>query len=515
MDHILPYIPYITAFSGFLTGIFLTLLVVRYRSNAERVRAEERIRAADKSIADLEAGSAHLEAELGKVRQSEAGLMRHQGELEALARTARKANEEKQALLEAAEERLAQTFETLSQNALQTSREEFARYARETIASEKANATHDLARSHAEVETIVRPVAESLDRVQERLADLEKAREGAYESLHEQVREMTAVQAGLRKETGELARALRQPGARGRWGDLQLRRVVELAGMEEYCDFDAVAGSGDGGTPGAEPDLIIKLPGGQRVFVDAQAPMEAYLRAIEAGGDDERENASREHAREVGDYLERLGKPDRDGDFDRLPEFSVLFFPGESVFSTALAHDPDLIEKAAERGVILATPSTLIALLRTVAAGWRQESIAANARAISDVGRELHDRVAILTDQFARVGRSLDSTVRSYNKALGTVESSVIPGARRLEDLGTASTDAPLTAMREVGHHPRLPGGLSSLPVSDEPGAIPAGHVVDDGFEGFAPLAPRNPPRLTPDQATGDGDELVVSASPS
>ena len=362
---------------------------------------------------------------------------------------------EKLALLDEARESFAATMKALAADALATSNRSFL---------DLANAQLDQ-RKQA-VEHLVAPIKESLQKVDGKLQELEVARKGAYSELSTQVRQLADGQKELRNETGNLVTALRSPVVRGRWGEMQLRRVVEMAGMLSHCDFlEQSTVTVDGNR--LRPDLVVRLPGGKQVVVDAKAPLQAYLDALEAKDEDTRQARLADHARQIRDHIGKLSAKSYWGQFEETPEFVVLFIPGETFFSAALEQDPSLIEEGVNQQVILATPTTLIALLRAVAYGWRQETIAESAKAISELGRELYTRLATLTDHFAKVGRGLETAVRSYNEAVGSFETRVLPSARRFKEHGVAPT-AELSALPVVERSvrpvsaPELHGGESA-----------------------------------------------------
>jgi len=309
--------------------------------------------------------------------------------------------------------------------------------------------------SEASLARTVEPVRESLAKVDARIHELEKARVGAYATLAEQVRSLIETQTQLRAETGKLVTALRSPAARGRWGEIQLKRVVEIAGMLEYCDFTAQTTiSGEDGR--FRPDLLVKLPGGKTIVVDAKTPLEAYLAAIEAPDDGARKARLADHARQVRAHLSALARKSYWEQFDQAPEFAVLFLPGESFFSAALESDPSLIECGAAQNVILATPTTLIALLRAVAFGWRQEKIAQNAAEISTLGKELYKRLSDMTAHWNRVGLALDRAVEAYNSASGSLEARVMVSARRFDELKSAPLGVQIAPLERVDKTARV-----------------------------------------------------------
>lgn len=419
-------------FIGFLAAS------LKSRSATQTLREE-----ASASRALLDEGARAREAlklEIQLLRQQlDDANIRHAGAASKL-ETLEKADKERQALLEESRKTLTQAFQSLSLEALQQNSRSFLELAQQNLTNFQNLAKGDLDLRQAKIDEIVKPLSETLVKVDSKLQELEGERKSAYASLNEMVRSLVETHIPrLHSETMGLVKALRQPVVRGRWGEIQLRRVVEMAGMLEHCDFQEQQTAGD--EERLRPDLIIRLPGNKQVVVDAKAPLSAYLEAAEAETDEIRGQKLLEHARQVRQHIAQLGRKSYWEQFQPAPEFVILFLPGEMFYSSALQADPGLIEYGVTERVIPATPTTLIALLRAVAYGWQQETIAKNAREISEMGRELYKRIMDFTDHWSKVGKALGTAVDTYNKASGTLERRVLVTARRLRELRSGTEE--------------------------------------------------------------------------
>ena len=360
--------------------------------------------------------------------------------LETVIEKERTATQEKLQLLEEAREKLTDTFQALSASALRNSQESFLELAKATLGKFQEGASRDLELRQKEVKQLVEPVRQSLEKFDKHIQEMEQLRQKAYGGLSQQVDSLMTAQQQLHKETANLVMALRTPQVRGRWGELTLRRVAELAGMMKYCDFyeQETKDTEDGRL---RPDMVVRLPNEKQIVVDSKAPLLAYLEALEAQTEEERTTKLILHSKQIQAHMNKLGQKSYWEQFHPTPEFVVLFIPGENFFSSALERNPGLIEEGVSKGVILATPTTLISLLKAVAFGWRQETMAQNAEAISRLGKELHERLGTMAEHLQNLGKNIERCVSTYNQVVGSFERRVLTSARKFNELGIAGRD--------------------------------------------------------------------------
>jgi DNA recombination protein RmuC len=435
---------------GLLLGGVLVGLWVTSRLRAQSQRAEATVDELRKQL-DLE----RQDGSLVRRELTEAQHARVAAETR-IEQTAKQLADQKN-LLDQARQELMGSFQALSGEALKQNNEAFLKLAAVSFESLQVKAEGELAQRQQAIGGLVRPLHESLQRYDEQMRLLEQSRQSAYGGLDQHLKSLAESHQRLQQETGNLVKALRAPTVRGQWGEITLKRVAELAGMVDHCDFvEQQSVTGDEGR--VRPDMVVRLPGGRQIIVDAKTVLAAYLDAHEAQDDAQRAEALRRHAEQVRSRMDELSLKAYWTQFDHAPEFVVLFLPGEQFLGAALDQDPRLIEEGFARGVVLATPATLIALLRAVAYGWRQEQLNAHAEEAGKLGKDLYERMAVLAEHLNDVGQALGKSVSAYNHAVGSLETRILPAARRFKELGVSiDKDIPVLEPAELVPRKTLP----------------------------------------------------------
>jgi DNA recombination protein RmuC len=438
----------------------------------QRSGAEANARQYAAQIEALRRDLAGRDAELAALRTETRRLGESRQQLQTQLEAQQKALEEQRALLVDAQARLGDAFKSLAAESLRANNQQFIDLAKSQFEQIQQSARGDLEKRQLSIQQLVEPVRESLEKVQARIGEVEKERVGAYSQLLQQVQSLATGQQDLRRETSNLVGALRRPSVRGRWGEVQLKRVVEMAGMLDRVDFfeqETVGADAD-----LRPDLVVKLPGGKSLVIDAKAPLEAYLDSLELTDEAACRAKLADHARQIRDHIAKLSRKQYWDQFENTPDFVVLFIPGEVFYSAALEQDPHLIETGISQKVILATPTTLIALLRTVAYGWRQEALAEDARKIAQLGKELYERIQTMAEHWAKMGQGLRGALSAYNDAVGSLERRVLPAARRFRDLNVGHDVPEAENVRPIDSQPREVQAEEMRP----PAAVPQLTVV-------------------------------------
>ncbi len=444
--------------AGGAAGAAVGWLLARARAARVLAEAEGAANTARAGTAAAEAERERASVEVRGVRESLAAVEKAHAALGAQLESGRKAVDE-------ARERMRDEFQASAAAALKGSNESFLQLAGQVFAKFQQGAAGDLESRQKAIEALLAPVREALAKVETTIQTVEKDRAGAYGKLDEQLHSLRQGQVQLTGETANLVKALRAPQVRGSWGEVQLRNIVELAGMVEHCDF-VVQASVDTEEGRLRPDLVVRLPGGRRLIVDAKVPLAAWLEAMETADEAARETLFRDHARQVRDHATKLGAKNYWDQLEGTPEFVVMFVPNEGLLAAAFQHDRGLIEYVGGQRVVLAGPLSLLAVLRTVARVWGEARIAESARKVSELGQELHDRLARLADHFQKVGRGLAGAVGAYNEAVGSLETRVLVTARKFRDLGVPSA----TEIPEVEVVDRAPREIQAPEMRALPG---------------------------------------------
>ena len=439
------WLPIITLIIGSCTGCILAWVHFRGTLAKERAEAETKRAGLQAALQYSAESLKKTESQLEEKQQQEAADRASIAQLESELTESRvrrqeeqRAAQEKIDLLQKAEEQLSQAFKALSADALKSNNQAFIDLAKATLERFQSGAKDDLDKRRLAIQQLMEPISASLKKVDDTIETIEKDRTQSFSSLTEQIKHLSHSHNTLQKETTNLVNALQKPSVRGSWGELQLRRAVEFAGMVECCDFIEQE-STDANEGRLRPDMIVNLPNGRRVIVDAKTPMESYLKAVETKDPQKSKTHLKQHARQLRDKIRSLSLKKYWQQFEPTPEFVVLFLPNEALFSAALEYDAELIDFGAQSRVILTTPTTLIALLLAVAHGWQQETMAENAKQVSELGRELYDRIGSFALHFAGVGKHLRKTVDDYNKAIGSIESRVLVTARKFKAMGSGT----------------------------------------------------------------------------
>lgn len=443
---------------GLIMGALLGWLVARVRAGKTILEKTARLAAAESRLGPLEQYQQTVDRQAEEITR----LKTTQTALATLLRQTRRSGQEKIELLKDLQQNLRESYQSLATDALHRNSSAFLEMADQTLSKHIAGAKQDLDLRTERIKSVVQPMQEALGRYEKQVQSMERLRESAYGSLENYLKSLGQSQAELQQETGRLARAMRVPHVRGRWGEMTLKRSVELAGMSGHCDFQEQATlSTDAGH--LRPDMVVHLPAGRQIVIDAKVPLSAYLESLEADNADQAREKLGEHAAQVAAHVQQLSQKAYWQHLHPATDFVVMFIPGENFFAAALSMRSDLMEFAAERKVILATPATLISLLRSVAMGWQQVKAAESARTIALLGKELYDRLTTMTTHIAQMGRDIDRSMRSYNRLIGSLNRRVLVSARKFTQLGVNVNDD--TALEDL---PPLERSTEAVPQGEE-----------------------------------------------
>jgi len=495
-------VPALLLLIGLFSGVLVTWLIFRSKlrheydrarsgTEIERATLQERLAGKEDQLRELREASDKARADTERLQSEVTSLLTAQSALETRLVEERRAAQEKLESFQQATQALSDQFKALSAAALRDNNQSFLELAKATLGQFQETAKGDLELRTRAIDQLVKPLKESLEKVDGKIGELEKTRAGAYAELREQVKALATSQSQLQSETGNLVKALRAPHVRGRWGEIQLRRVVELAGMLQYCDFveqETVATEDSR----IRPDLIVRLPGNRTIVVDSKVPFDAFYESISTTDEEVRSARLKDHARLVRTHITALSRKSYWETVQPTPEFVLLFLPGETFYSAALENDPKLIEDGVNQGVIIATPTTLIALLKAVSYGWRQEQMAANAQEVSKLAKDLYDRLRTFTGHFSDIGTGLDRALDSYNKGVGSLEARVLVTARKFKERGAIAGEEIETVE---------PIDKAARPLSLDEGGLFPELVAGEPDEGEEDLFP-----LLSSQSTSAGD---------
>ncbi|MAE74206.1 MAG: DNA recombination protein RmuC [Bdellovibrionaceae bacterium] len=439
---------------GFIFTLYLRVLKRERQLQDELINLRTSEARAQEAKSQLEGQVGKLNTQFEEQSEKNSALQSEKARLEAELQNVQTRLKEEREQLDQAQKRLQESFESLAAKALRGNSEQFIQLAQETFKREQQAATSDLEKRQTAIQTLVGPLKESLEQYQKRVSDIELARTRAYTSIEDQLKTFSELSQNLSKETSALKDALKKPHIRGRWGEVQLKNCVELAGMSEYSDVTF-----QDSTDGAEgnrliPDMTVRMPGGRLVVVDCKTPIDAFLASLEAQNDDVRQAEMIRHGKHVKSHVQTLATKDYGKNIEGAADFTVMFLPNESFLYAALESEPDLVEFALQKKVLIATPPTLIGLLKVIRYGWNEEKLAENASRISKEGQELHKRICDFVDAYVNVGKHLDKAREEYDKGMSRLERRVLVQARRLEKLGAKS-------------HKDLPPGLGELEESE------------------------------------------------